>query len=61
MSIEAYDYGVKDGKNAERARIREWIKSHRSEFDMGGGVFMYRDHFDSESLLEFLDEEDKQE
>ena len=54
MSIEAYDYGVKDGSDAERKRILDWIENNRSSIELVDDVYIYRDHFDSESLMEFI-------
>lgn len=50
-----------DGALQERERIRAWVEEHRSAIEIADDVVMYRDHFDSESLLEFLDKGDKKE
>jgi hypothetical protein len=55
MGIDAYDYGVKDGIAAERKRIRDWIESNRRAFELDDDVFIYRDGFNSEDLLKFID------
>lgn len=55
MSIDAYDYGVKDGIAAERKRIRDWIEENRRAFELDDDVFIYRDSFNSEDLLKFID------
>jgi hypothetical protein len=58
--IEAYDLGREDGIAEERKRITDWIKEHREGFELiEGDVFMYRDHFNSESLLEFIEQDKK--
>lgn len=61
MGIDAYDYGVKDGIAAERKRIRDWIESNRRAFELDDDVFLYRDGFDSEDLLRFIDSGEKPE
>ncbi len=55
MSIDAYDYGVQDGIAAERKRIRDWVESNRRAFELDDDVFIYRDGFNSEDLLKFID------
>jgi len=60
MSIEAYDYGRKDGIAEERKRIRDWILANRSEFQLDDDLEpIYRDHFSSTSLLRFIDEQEE--
>lgn len=54
MSIEAYDFGKQDGIAEERRRILDWVEEHRSKFELADGACIYRDHFDSESLVEFI-------
>jgi hypothetical protein len=58
MSIDAYDYGKKDGIAQERTRILDWIKDNRREFDFGDGVFIYRDSFNSEDLIRFIEQKE---
>lgn len=53
--IEAYDVGRKDGVAEERKRIRDWIEDNRRAFEIDDGVFFYRDSFNSEDLLNFID------
>jgi hypothetical protein len=53
--IEAYDVGRADGVAEERQRIRNWVESNRRAFEIDDGVFFYRDSFDSEDLLNFID------
>jgi hypothetical protein len=55
VSIEAYDYGKKDGIAEERKRIRDWVEANRRSFEIDDGVFFYRDSFNSEDLLRFID------
>ena len=59
MSIEAYDYGKKDGAAEERKRILDWIEENRSGVEIDDGVFMYRDHFRSEDLIAFIQKKNK--
>jgi hypothetical protein len=61
MSIEAYDYGKKDGIAEERKRIADWIRENRSEFQLDDDVAIYRDHFNSESLLNFIENPEENE
>lgn len=53
--IEAYDVGRKDGVAEERKRIRDWIEDNRRAFEIDDEVFFYRDSFNSEDLLNFID------
>jgi|LauGreDrversion4_2_1035121.scaffolds.fasta_scaffold43128_7 hypothetical protein len=53
--IEAYDVGRADGVAEERQRIRDWVESNRRAFEIDDGVFFYRDSFNSEDLLNFID------
>ncbi len=55
MSIEAYDYGEKDGIAEERKRIVDWVMSRRTELPLLDGHSIFRDHFTSESLLKFIE------
>ena len=61
MSIEAYDYGKSDGIAQERARIRDWVIRNRRAIELDEDVFMYRDSFNSEDLLRFIDTNEEQE
>jgi hypothetical protein len=56
MSIEAYDYGKKDGIAEERKRILDWVRDNRREFEIDEGVVFYRDSFNSEDLINFIEE-----
>jgi hypothetical protein len=60
VSIEAYDYGKSDGVAQERARIRDWVIRNRQAFELDDNVFMYRDSFNSEDLLRFIDTNEEQ-
>jgi hypothetical protein len=40
----------------ERKRIADWVEENRSAIEIEPGNNMYRDHFNSESLLKFLEE-----
>jgi hypothetical protein len=55
MSIEAYDYGKKDGIAEERKRIRDWVEANRRSFEIDDGVFFFRDSFNSQDLIDFID------
>lgn len=55
MSVEAYDYGKQDGIAEERKRIRDWVVDNRRALEFDEGVFLYRDSFNSEDLLDFID------
>jgi len=60
MGIDAYDYGLKDGIAQERKRIRDWVENNRRAFEIDDGVFFYRDSFNSEDLLNFIDEKKRE-
>lgn len=55
MSIEAYDYGKSDGVAEERARIRDWVLANRRAFELDEDAVFYRDSFNSEDLIRFID------
>lgn len=59
MGIDAYDYGVKDGIAAERQRIRDWVEKNRRALEFDEDTVMYRDSFNSEDLLKFIDSGEK--
>ena len=40
----------------ERQRIKNWIEENRSAIEIEPGENIYRDHFNSQSLLKFLEE-----
>ena len=44
---------------AERERITAWIEDNRSGIEFEPGEVIYRDHFTSESLLTFINGENK--
>ena len=48
--VAIFDAGVE----LERTRIIEWIEENRSALELEPGEYIYRDHFSSESLLEFI-------
>jgi hypothetical protein len=60
MGIDAYDYGLKDGIAQERKRIRDWVENNRRAFELEDGVFFYRDSFNSEDLIRFIDEKKRE-
>ena len=48
-----------DGMLEERARILEWIEENRSGIELEPGEYIYRDHFNSQSLIAFIKGENK--
>jgi hypothetical protein len=54
MSIEAYDYGRKDGINETCKKILDWIEENRTGVELDDDFTMYRDHFRSEHIIEFI-------
>jgi hypothetical protein len=54
--IEAYDLGREDGIAEERKRILDWVRDNRREFEIDEGVIFYRDSFNSEDLINFIEE-----
>lgn len=59
MGIDAYDYGRSDGIAEERQRIRDWVEKNRQTFKLDEDAVMYRDSFNSEDLLRFIDSGEK--
>lgn len=55
MSVETDKMLVELGRESERERIANWIRENRSTIEIADDVFIYREHFDSESLLEFIE------
>ncbi len=45
---------------AERERVVRWVEEHRSALELEPEVFIYRDHFNSRSLIAFLRGDDAQ-
>jgi hypothetical protein len=43
-----------DAINKERERISNYIEENRSYIEIEAGIGIYRDHFDSQSLLKFI-------
>ena len=58
--IEAYDLGREDGRDEERKRISDWVEKNRTKMELVDGVYIYRDHFTSTSLLEFINKTERQ-
>ena len=53
--IEAYDLGREDGIAEERERILKWIEENSSEYgSKDDGLYVKRDHFDSDDLIAFI-------
>lgn len=50
----ALAFGIEHGKISERDKIVNWVRANRREFDLGEGLVIYRDGFDSEALLDFI-------
>ena len=47
--------------NTERRRITDWIESNRRYIEIDAGIGIYRDNFDSESLLKFINGDSNEE
>lgn len=47
------------GESLERKRIVSWVEENRSGMELEPGEILYRDHFDSESLIAFIEGENK--
>jgi len=47
------------GMRYAETRIVKWIKSNRSAIELDAGISVYRDHFDSESLIAFIEAKDE--
>jgi hypothetical protein len=45
-----------EGIMEERTRILMWIEENRSALELSDGVTIYRDHFDSDLLIDFIEE-----
>jgi len=54
MDIEAYEYGKKDGINETCKKILDWIEENRTGVEFDDDFTMYRDHFRSEHIIEFI-------
>ncbi len=46
-----------DATIKERKRISDWIEEHRTYIEIEAGIGINRDHFDSQSLLKFINGE----
>ena len=55
MSIEAYDYGRKDGIEETCKKILDWIEENQTGVELEDHFTMYRDHFRSAHLSEFIE------
>ena len=51
--------GMKRGSYTESARILAWIEENRSALELEPGEYIYRDHFNSQSLIAFIKGENK--
>jgi hypothetical protein len=50
---------VNEGSLKERERIVAWIEENRSAIEIEPGEYIYRDHFNSQSLIAFIKGETK--
>ena len=50
---------INEGSLKERERIVAWIEENRSAIEIEPGEYIYRDHFNSESLIAFIKGENK--
>lgn len=48
--LHSYSVGFEDAN----ARIVKWIEDNRSALELEPGEYIYRDHFNSESLIAFI-------
>ena len=46
--------GIKRGRFLAELRILKWIEENRSAIEIEPGENIYRDHFNSESLIAFI-------
>jgi hypothetical protein len=52
---------IEQVKLAERLRITNWVESNRRYIEIDAGIGIYRDSFNSESLLAFINQEKNEE
>lgn len=50
---------INEGSLKERERIVAWIEENRSAIEFEPGEIIYRDHFNSQSLIAFIKGESK--
>lgn len=50
---------INEGSLKERERIVAWIEENRSAIEFEPGEIIYRDHFNSQSLIAFIKGENK--
>ena len=55
LTEQEYQAGVRE----ERERIIKWIEENRSGIEFEPGEYIYRDHFNSQSLISFIKGENK--
>lgn len=53
--LHSYSVGFEDAN----ARIIKWIEENRSTIELEPGAYLYRDHFNSQSLIDFIKAENK--
>lgn len=51
----SYDFGYLLGGQDARDAIIEWVKENRRTFELEEGVEFYRDSFQSEDLIRFIE------
>lgn len=51
----SYDFGYLLGAQDTRNAIIEWVKENRRVFELDEGVEFYRDGFQSEDLIRFIE------
>ena len=52
--LETTSDAFRIGSRTERERISKWIEEHRTAIELDAGIYIYREHFDSEMLLDFI-------
>ena len=53
----SFAMGVQIGIDEERQRIIEWVEENRRKLEFDDDVFIYRDSFNSEDLIKFINDE----
>ncbi len=61
MSVETDQMLLELGRESERERISKWIEEHRTAIELDAGIYIYREHFDSQMLLDFINGKDTDE
>jgi hypothetical protein len=50
----SYDFGYSMGAIDLRQKLLEWIENNRTAIELDAGMAVWRDHFTSEDLIEFI-------